>query len=95
LPEYSTIASHGEFVAGTPSIRVRSLPLWVTKTIEIVGIDPSNINDSRKTRGQKQHGSVALLAHGLEARGFDTYVNKAWELVPRLQGNNVVNCPWV
>jgi hypothetical protein len=65
---------HGEFDAGT-SKREISLLQWVTKTIEAIGVDASNVNDSRKTRGQKQHGSVALMAHVLDACDLDTYAN--------------------
>jgi hypothetical protein len=51
LPDHSTMNSHGEFDVGTPSTREICLPQWETKTIEVVGVDVGNVNDSRKTRG--------------------------------------------
>lgn len=46
LPNYSTMSSHGEFVVGTPT-RDINFPQRVTKTIEVVGVDEGNVNDSR------------------------------------------------
>jgi hypothetical protein len=34
----------------------------VTKTIEFVGVDLSNVCDLRNTRGKKQYGIVSLMA---------------------------------
>ena len=44
------MAFDGEFIARNPSIMESSLPQWVKKTIEVVGVDVSNVNDSRNTR---------------------------------------------
>lgn len=47
----------------------------MTKTTEVTRIDVGNANDTMKTRIQKQHGNVALMAHVLDACDPDTYEN--------------------
>lgn len=64
-----------EFSIGTPSTREISLPRWETKTIEATRAYASDVNDSTKTRNQKQRGSVALVACILDACDHDTYVD--------------------
>lgn len=47
----------------------------MTKTTEVTRIDVGNANDTMKTRIHKQRGSVALMAHVLNACDPDTYEN--------------------
>jgi len=75
LLDHSTMKSHGEFDAWTPSSRDIRLRQWVTKTIEVVGVDAYEVTDSRKTRGQKQCGSVYVIGCVLEACDLGTHVD--------------------
>jgi hypothetical protein len=56
---------NGKFNERKPT-RDISIPQWATKIIKGVDVDAYNVDDSRKTRGKKHHGSVSLMTHMLE-----------------------------
>jgi hypothetical protein len=72
---------------------------WGTKTFEVVGVDVSNIIDSRKTSSQKQCNSFSLMEHVLDACDYDTYEHEngklEWENVMSNEYNSLMkNKTW-
>lgn len=69
-----------EFHIGTTSTIDIGLPRCVTKTIEYVEFDATDINESRKIRNQKQCGYVSLMVHMVEVCDPNTYVDAHGQL---------------
>jgi hypothetical protein len=99
-----------------PISHVSYIPRWAAKTIELVGVDASDVSSGWQTRSQKQHVSVALITLVLETSDHVSYSdveerteweqamqmdidslskNHTWDLVPQLQGKNIMECWWV
>jgi hypothetical protein len=49
------------------------LPIWDSKTIEVVGSDVGDISPGRESYSQKKHANFALMTHVLETSNHVTY----------------------
>jgi len=50
------------------------LPIWIAKTIEVVGSDVCDVSLGQQTQSKKQHSSVSLMTRVLEIYGPITYL---------------------